>query len=469
MTELHELDALAMAQAIINGEVSPTELVEHHLDRIAAYGDRLGAFVTVTADEARQAAKIAEEQHAEGIAAASPLFGVPTAIKDLTPTAGVRTTFGSRAFADWVPDVDANAVTLIRRAGMISLGKTNTPEWGLSAYSDNGVTAGVRTPWDLTRSAGGSSGGAAAAVAAGLIPIAHGSDGGGSLRIPASACGVFGFKPTRGRVSSGPLGVDVTGLGVQGPIAWTVADAAAMLDALATPMPGDPYWAPPLEKGDTFLAAARTDPGQLRIARFSDAGFPVDPDVHAAYQDTAALLEDLGHDVEEIGYPFGDELVDHFNVLWAAQALGMPVPPAGEPLLQPMTRWWRERARRQTGEQVYNALVGMQLGARRALERLAPFDALLCPTLALPPQPIDYFRSPDDQAEEAQRQHAFTPFTAGFNITGQPAASLPLGVSATGLPLGVMLAGRPAGDAALLSLCAQVEAARPWRDRRPTL
>ena len=273
------------------------------------------------------------------------MFGVPTAIKDLNPTAGVRTTFGSRAFADWVPDVDANSVTLIRRAGMISLGKTNTPEWGLSAYTDNDVTAGARTPWDLSRSAGGSSGGAAAAVAAGLIPIAHGSDGGGSLRIPASACGLFGFKPTRGRVSSGPLGVDVTGLSIQGPIAWTVADAAALLDALATPMPGDPFWAPPLEKGDTFLACSRKNPGQLRIARYSDAGFPVDPDVQAAYEDTTALLIDLGHEVIDIDYPFGDELVDHFNVLWAAQALGMPVPPAAESLLQPMTHWWRERGR----------------------------------------------------------------------------------------------------------------------------
>ncbi len=207
MPELHELDALAQAAAIQAGEVSSSELVDHHLARVAAYDAQLGAFITVTADTARDEARRADKRLREGdTAGLSPLFGVPTAVKDLAATAGVRTTFGSVAFAEFVPEVDAHTVTLMRESGLVSLGKTNTPEFGASAYTDNDVAHSARTPWDRTRSAGGSSGGAAAAVSAAMVPVAHGSDGGGSLRIPASACGVFGFKPSRGRVSNGPLG-----------------------------------------------------------------------------------------------------------------------------------------------------------------------------------------------------------------------------------------------------------------------
>ncbi len=475
----HTWDALTQAATMRSGELSPVELVDHYLDRIAAADHALGAFATVTADAARSQAKAAEQRLREDPTGLPPLFGVPTAIKDLVGTAGVTSTFGSAAFRSFVPELDAHSVTLLRAAGTISLGKTNTPEFGLSSYSDNDVARSTRTPWDLARSAGGSSGGAAAAVAAGLVPIAHGSDGGGSLRIPASACGVFGLKPSRGRVSSGPLGVDVTGLSVQGPIARTVRDAAALLDAMAVPMPGDPYWAPPLPDGETFLDRAGREPGRLRIGRYADLGIPdlpIAPECLAAYEQTTSLLLSLGHDVEDIPLPAGLELADSFFTVWAVQSLAWPVPPEREQLLRPLTRWWRRRGRETGADQFLGALSTLQLLARRAVTATAGFDAVLTPTLAMPPQRPDYFfgttgveRQAADFEAELARQLAFTPYTGLHNVTGQPAASLPLGWTPGGLPIGVMLAGRPAGEAQLLALCAQLEAARPWADRWPPL
>ena len=477
--QIHEWSALSQAAAVRSGQVSPVELVDHYLDRIAASDHALGAFTTVTADAAREEARAAERRVRDGDEHLPPLFGVPTAVKDLVGTAGVTSSFGSRAFQDFVPALDAHSVALLRAAGTISLGKTSTPEFGLSAYTDSDVARSARTPWDLDRSAGGSSGGAAAAVAAGLVPFAHGSDGGGSLRIPASACGVFGLKPSRGRVSSGPLGVDVTGLSVQGPIARTVRDAAAMLDALAVPMTGDPYWAQPLPAGETFLGWTRRDPGRMRIARYTDPGatdLALAPECRDAYEDATALLLSLGHEVEEIPNPAGSESAEPFFIAWAVQSLSWPVPPEREQLLRPLTRWWRELGRAASAEQFLGALSTLQLLARRVLTATQDYDAVLTPTLAMPPQPPQWFfgdgdpadrRGPDFEAELA-RQTAFTPYTGICNVTGQPAASLPLWWTADGLPVGVALAGRPAGEARLLSLCAQIEAARPWADRRPS-
>src|SRR6188472_2818460 len=233
MSELHEMTALAQAEAVRSRRVSPVELVEHYLDRIDRRNTELGAFITVTGEDALARAKKAEDHLTKSDPATlPPLFGVPTAIKDLNLTAGIRTTLGSTLFADFVPPVDDNVVTLLRRAGTISLGKTNTPEFGLPCYTENNVAPPARTPWDPTRSAGGSSGGAAAAVAAGLVPFAQGSDGGGSVRIPASVCGLVGLKPSRGRVSRGPLDFESARLAVFGGLTRTVRDAAAFLDAV---------------------------------------------------------------------------------------------------------------------------------------------------------------------------------------------------------------------------------------------
>jgi amidase len=468
VSEIHELSALAQAAAVANGEVSPAELVEHYLARIETYADGLGAFVTVTADAARAEASAALPRPES----ASPLYGVPTAIKDNTTTVGVRTTFGSKAYADFVPDVDAYCAALLRGAGTISLGKTNTPEFGLSAYTDNDVIGPAVTPWDRTRNAGGSSGGAAAAVAAGLVPVAHGNDGGGSARIPASACGVFGLKPARGRVSPGPAGVDLFGLGVQGALARHVADAAAYLDVMAVPMVGDANWAPPLPPGETFLNASRRDPGRLRIARYSDAGLPdvvTDPACAAAWEHASEILAGLGHDVVDVANPFPAEVAGIFDLMWASQSLLFPVPPQAEPVLRPVSRHWRERGRMTSAEELVGALGRLQLIARRVVESFAPYDAILTPTLALPPQTSAWFAADGDVLVELARQVSFAPFAATGNLTGMPAASLPLHWTDDDLPIGVMLTGRPAGEAALLSLCAQIEAAHPWSHRWPPL
>ena len=260
---LHDLTALEQGDAVRRGEVSPLELVEHYAGR----ADTVGGFVTTTHDRARDhARRLTEQGRPEG---AGPLWGVPTGIKDLHPTAGVRTTFGSAAYDDFVPDVSDDLVLSVDAAGMPSLGKTNTPEFGSPCYTEPDVAPPAVTPWDTSRSAGGSSGGAGAAVAAGLLPVAPGSDGGGSIRITAWCCGLVGLKPSRGRISGAPLYGDPVGLATAGTLARTVRDAAALLDVLAGRRVGDPFWAPP--PSAPFLDACDREPGRLRVARFVTA------------------------------------------------------------------------------------------------------------------------------------------------------------------------------------------------------
>jgi len=470
--ELHDLTALELAAAIRTGEIDAVELVEHYLARVDRLDATVGAFVTVTAEAALAAARRAAADVGRGGKELPPLHGVPTAIKDLTLTAGVRTTLGSVAYADFTPPVDGHVVTLLRAAGTISLGKTNTPEFGLPCYTEPDVAPPARTPWDLDRSAGGSSGGAGAAVAAGLLPFAQGSDGGGSVRIPASVCGLFGVKVSRGRVSNGPLGGDVNGLGWSGPLARTVADAAAMLDAMAVPMAGDPHWAPPPPR--PFLSYADPDglSGRLRIGRYRSPGVieeRLHPDCVAAYEAATSLLEKLGHEVEDIEPPFGPGAMPRFLALWSVGAALTPVSPADEPRLRPLTRYLRERGRAVSGPDYCAALAELQQQSRQAIVRTAAYDAVLTPTLAEPPALIGALRNDEDPAAELERQIAFTPYTAVYNVTGQPAVNVPLHWSAGGLPIGVMLVGRPADEATLLGLSAQLEATAPWRDRHPDI
>jgi amidase len=467
--DIHSLSAIEQAAAIRSGELDPVELTAHYLDRIDRLAAGLGAFVTVTPELALEQAREAAKRARAAGNDLPPLLGVPTAIKDLTPTAGTRTTFGSRLFAGHVPDVDAHTVTLLRAAGTISLGKTNTPEFGLCCYTDNDVTGPARSPWDARCNAGGSSGGAAAAVAAGLVPFAHGSDGGGSLRIPASVCGLVGLKPARGRVSNGPAAPDGPGLSIQGPIARTVRDAAAMLDALAGPMPGDPYWAPPLPPGLTFLGFAGQPTGRLRIGRYAVAanGTTPDPACVAAWDDVSGLLASLGHDVEDIDLPFEPEIANSFNTIWAVNSLGREIDEEGEQQLRPVTRAWRDYGRTMSGAAYAAAVGAMQLATRKAIAATAGYDALLTPTLGRPPQPLEYFSEDVDVMDNLHAQGEFTPFTLMFNMTGQPAVSLPLHWTADGVPIGVSLIGRPAGDGPLIALAAQLEEARPWAQRTP--
>jgi amidase len=471
MADLHNLSALDQAVAVRAREVSPVELVAHQLDRAERLGPALGAFITMTPERALDQARAAERRVLQGVDDLPSLFGVPTAIKDLTPTAGVRTTYGSLAFVDHVPERDAYSVSLLAGAGTISLGKTNTSEFGLCPYTDNDLAGPARTPWAPDRGAGGSSGGAAVAVAAGLVPFAHGNDSGGSLRIPASCCGVVGLKPSRGRISAGPDEPDSLGLKVQGPVARTVADAAAMLDALAVPMPGDPFWAPPLPPGETFLGHARSHPGRLHVARHAVpfSGVPVDPACLAAWEEASRLLAELGHEVTDIAAPFDQKTSEYFITVLAVESLAIDVDAASEALLRPVTRTWRELGRGVSGAEYAAAVSGLQLAARRSVEAAAEYDIVLTPTLAMVPQPVSFFteEGEGEPAGNFRRQGRYSAFTVPYNLTGQPAISLPLHWTDDGLPVGVMLAARPAAEATLLAVSAQLEAAQPWAARHP--
>jgi amidase len=461
VTDLHDLSALEQGELVRRCEVSAGELAEHYLQRIETLDD-VGAFVTIAEERISTCARsLAVEPVGE-----SPLFGVPTAIKDLNLTAGVRTMFGSAAFEDYVPEVSDNVTLSIEAAGMISLGKTNTPEFGSPCYTEPDVAPPAATPWDRTRGAGGSSGGAAAAVAAGLVPVAQGSDGGGSIRIPASCCGIVGFKPSRGVISGAPMYGDPVGLATAGPLARSVRDAAALLDVLAGRRVGDPFWA----ADGSYLEACDRPVGRLRIARFIEpviTDVAVDAEVAKAWSDASTLLESLGHEIVDVPVPLPREAVPVFETCWAVLTALSVVPPEREGLLRPLTRWLTERGRAVSGPDFGLAIGAMRRFAAQALSALAPFDAVLTPTLAVPPVAVGAIRDDADPARDFENQKRFTPWTSAWNVTGMPAVSLPLHWTPDDLPVGVMLAARPAEDELLLALSAQVEEAVGGFTRRP--
>jgi len=478
VTQPHELSALDQAAAIRERALSPVELVEHYLDRITAL-DRpddpyagLGAFFCLTIDQAMEQAADAERAVLAG-EELSPLHGVPTAIKDLNLTAGVPTSFGAATMRGFVPDVSDVSVERLRAAGTISLGKTATPEFGFPCYTEPAFAGPARNPWDNNRLSGGSSGGSATAVAAGLVPIALGSDGGGSIRIPANCCGIFGIKTSRGRISSGPLGGDTTGLSVQGPLARTVRDAAAMLDAMAGMAPGDPYWAPPPPDGETFLSYADRDLGRLRIGRYLESGMPgagVDPDVEKAWLETSALLESLGHAVEDLPHPpLNARVVEDFESVWSLSGTTLPITESQVVELQPLTAYLRDRGMSLSAKQAMDALYALRLFARRWVEQTAGYDVLLAPVCAMPPRPVGWFGEDGPGAPDFERQKRYAPYTAVYNLTGQPAVSIPLHWTDAGLPIGSMLVGKPSDEATLIALSAQLEQAQPWAQRMPPL
>jgi len=473
MTQIHELSATELAAAIRSRELSPVAVTDHYLSRIADKNAAVGAYFTVTDELARDQARAAEKAvaDADDPALLPPLTGVPIPIKDLNMVAGVRQTFGSVVFADNIAPQDDYVTGAIRAAGAVIIGKTATPEFGLPCYTETEIGPPARTPWDPARSAGGSSGGAAAAVAAGLAPAAHGNDGGGSIRIPSSVCGLFGIKPSRGRISNAPLMPDLMGLTTEGAIARTVADAALLLDAMTGSQPGDMYVQPPLPEGETFAGYAAREPGRLRIGRtlahpVGDGA--VHPDCVAAYEEASTLLAGLGHEVEEITQPFGAEVVPAFETLWYSMATLVPIAPEDEPRLRPLTRYLRERGRAVSAADLLFSQAYLQIVMRTALPALNVFDAILTPTLASPPAEVGYFEQVEP-AENFARQERFTPYTALYNVSGQPAVNVPLHWTPAGLPIGVMLAGRMGAEGTLISLSAQLEAARPWRHRHPPL
>jgi amidase len=453
-----------LAGLVRSGELSATELVDAALERIAALDPALGAFIEVDADGARAAAA----QIAPGDP--RPLAGVPVAVKGNRAVAGLRLTCGAALLRENRAAHDHNVVRRLRAAGAVIVGTTAMPEYGILPVTE-GRLAATRNPWDAQRTPGGSSGGSAAAVAAGLVPIAHGNDGGGSIRIPASCCGLVGLKPQRGRVSPAPdLGEQF--LGQDGVLTRSVHETAGLLDLLAGSEPGDSSWAPPPE--EPFAVAARRDPGRLRIALTCMPSLddtPVDPACVAAVRETGALLEELGHDVEEADPPWrGERLLDTFTALFgpavstqiAAGAAAAGREP-GEEDMEPLSWWVWRRSKDLDSVQAALAGVAMQRLARVVVTWAQPYDAILCPTLAEAPVPIGTIDplGPDPAATFA-RGAAFTPFTAISNVTGSPAISLPLAEHPGGLPLGVQLIGRPAGEGPLLALASQLEAARPW-------
>ena len=468
MADLHDLTALEQAAAIRAGTVSSVQLAEHYLRRSESLGATVGAFISLTPDLARAQAAAADRAVRERRPGLGALHGVVAPIKDLNFMAGVRCRMGSLV-VDMVPEADDYAVARMRAAGLVNTGTTNTPEFGSPCYTENRIAPPARTPWDLRRSAGGSSGGAAAAVATGLAPLALGSDGGGSIRIPASSTGLVGIKPSRGRVSNGPFGDAVGELAVQGPLARTVADAAAMLDVLAGAAPDDPFPAPALAAGQTFLAAAGRAPGRLRIGRYRDpviADTALDREVVVAYEEASLLLEELGHDVIDVARPFGPDVVPQFEAVWSVLSLLAPVAPEREAELMPLTRWLRSRGAAVSGIGLASAVSQMRRLSRASIRATQHVDLVLCPTLAKLPALVGGLRDDADPAADFQAQKEFTPFTSPYNISGQPSISVPLHWTPDGLPVGVQIVGPPFGESAMISVAAQLERARPWKQRR---
>ncbi|HSF61894.1 MAG TPA: amidase [Gaiellaceae bacterium] len=460
--ELAFLSAVDQARLIRTREVSSVELVQVYLERIARLDPALNAFVTVRGDAA-----LADARAADAARTDAPFHGVPIAIKDLTATAGIRTTYSSRAYAEYVPDFDMAVARRLREAGFVILGKTNTPEFGTTAFTESELNGATRNPWNPERTPGGSSGGAAAALAAGLVPVAHGTDGGGSIRIPASCCGVFGLKPSRGRVSSAPF-TSLEGLSTSGPISRSVVDAAHLLDVLSGYEAGDPWWAPPPER--PFAEAVTEPPDTLRVAVTSvpPVDAPVDSECAAALSSAAALLGELGHSVAEVTPPWGEPGLEHtFITVWQVGPALHPVDDLS--LLTPLNRGLVESASVSSAVDYARAVVRLQALARRIVAFWQEFDVVLTPTLALPPVPIGWQESVEGAIEQLLRNIVFTPFTAIANLTGLPAMSLPLHWSENGMPIGVQAIGPPAGEVVLLQLAAQLEATCPWADRRPPI
>lgn len=468
MSDLAFKSATEQAQLVRDKEVSPVELVQTYLDRIDEFDGPLNTYVTVDGERALESARQAEKEVAEG-ADLPPFHGVPISLKDLFETAGLKTTLSCRALAEYVPDEDEESIKRIKAAGFIPLGKTNTPEFGSVPVTESELNGVCRNPWNQAHTPGGSSGGAAAGLAAGLSPVAHASDGAGSVRIPASCCGLFGIKPSRGRISTGPrLSEHWHGFSTQGVISRSVLDAAALLDVMQGYSPGDFYWAPSPER--PYTEEVGVDPGKLRIA-FTDTNpneIDPHPDVIAAMQDAAALLEGLGHHVEEKSPPWVDpSLAPSFIQLITTGSAILDFLPHDQ--MEPLNRFLVENAATINSIQHMQALTAAHQYARRVVQFWSEYDLLLTPTLGAPPLEIGAVFIDDDPFSQLFRSGLFIPFTPAANVTGQPAVSLPLYWNEAGLPIGVQLIGAPAREDVLFQISAQIEQARPWADKRPAL
>jgi amidase len=464
--------ATELASMVRSGEVSSRELVETSLARIEELNPQLNAFVELDGEQALASA----EQIKPGDE--RPFAGVPIAIKNNRPVSGLKITIGCSLMADHVADYDHNVVRRLKDAGFVIVGSTTLPEYGILPTSEARLFGPTRNPWDLDRTPGGSSGGAAAAVASGMVPVAHGNDGGGSIRIPAACCGLVGLKPTRGRISAAPELGD-SSLGIDGVLSRNVADTAAILDVLAGYEPGDATWAPPPSE-PYALASTRigAPPTRLRIAATTlspVADAIVDPICAQAVADASELLRSLGHEVEEVDPPWQIPGVSElfgavFSIHVALQIVYSGMVGGHDPTaddMEPMSWAIYSLAQSLNALQGKGLEIQLQAFTRQLVEFLEPYDVLLTPALAERPLPLGTLdTAAPDPMSTFTRSGLFTPFTPVFNASGQPGISLPLYQGEDGLPLGVQIVGRPAGEAALLALATQLEAAAPWAGRR---
>ena len=468
--EYENYDAIGLAGLIAAGEISAEEALQAAIERLEGVNPRINAVSHKMYDEAHRTI-------ADGLAE-GPFSGVPFLLKDLAMLyTGAPTSFGSRLFADLVPDHDSTLVERYRGAGLVIFGKTNSPEMGLAATTEPVAYGPTLNPWNPELSAGGSSGGATAAVAARVLPAAHASDGGGSIRIPSANCGVFGLKPTRARNPAGPdLGEGWSGFSTNHVASRTVRDSAALLDATHGPAPGDPYCAPPPER--PFQDEVGADPGRLSIA-FSTAapnGVPVHPEIVQAVTETARLSESLGHRVDEAAPEFDmDAVMRSMRLIWSAntwtnvalryEALGRT--PDGSDL-ENLTWALAQEGQRHPASDYARALQIVHGLGRNFARFFAGYDVFLTPTMAQPPWPLGVVDMMDGDVDHyLDNMLHYMPFTAQFNATGQPAMSVPLAWTGDGLPIGLQFAGRFGDEATLLRLAGQLEQAKPWAQRRP--
>lgn len=468
------LDATAMAGLVARGLVTPGELLDAALERVAALNLRLNAVVLLQEPAARRAIAAGLPQ--------GPLTGAPFLIKDLGCEAvDFPSHNGSRLLANTRYPRDSAIYQRIRASGVVTFGRTTSPEGGIGPATEAAVYGGpTRNPWDLERTPGGSSGGAAAAVAAGIVPAAHGSDGGGSVRIPASCCGLFGFKATRARLPDGPYaGEGWAGMAIDGFLTRSVRDTAALLDACAGPDLGAPYWAPPLGAG--FAAAIRRPPARLRVALCDTTltGAPIAPEPRAAVEDAGRLLEDLGHHVEP-ARPECDMrgmMAAWTKIVACGTALGVHRALGGRALrpgdVEGVTRGALAYAASLSGADYLEAVGTVHAFGRAMAGFFETWDILLTATLAEVPAALGRFSHATEDYVGFRMGPGMvfehSPFCAAFNASGQPAASAPLAWTPEGLPVGVHLAARFGADETLIALCAELEAARPWFARRPPL
>jgi amidase len=471
LDEYTRFDAVGLAELVRRKEVTPAELLEAALAANARVNPRINAVIGTWPDEARAAV---ERGLPEG-----PFRGVPFLLKDLVlHAAGVATDLGSRLTRGTVFPHDSALMERYRRAGLVMVGRTNTPEFGANASTEPVLHGPTRNPWNLERSAGGSSGGSAAAVAAGIVPMAYANDGGGSIRIPAAHCGLFGLKPTRNRISVGPdAGEALNGMGSEHVVSRSVRDSAAMLDATHGPALGDPYLLAPPER--PYLEEVRRKPGRLRIAlsRTAFSGAPVSPECVAAVEDAARLCTELGHEVVEATPKFDYPKLEEAMVTvwgagiaaWADGLAGMLGRTPGPDNLEAVSWALLRYGRGLKATDLLGALAVFNHVSRTVAPFFAAHDVLLTPTTAVPPYALGVLdmNVPRSPAEWFHSLFKLIPFTALFNVTGQPAMSVPLSWSADGLPLGLQFVGRWGEEGTLFRLAGQLEEARPWAERRP--